>query len=131
MTKVQRQFRIKDDLFNSLGTVGYSYTKKQTSTDTSHLIQILTQTGRHINVKHKSIQLEVVFMPKLGLSKEFLHLTPKTWVIIGEKKKLNLICSVKVIVQSRRRQATGGKNEFTNQIKDSYPKELSEQTNKT
>ena len=70
-------------------------------------------------------------MPKLGLSKEFLHLTPKTWVIIGKKKKLNLICSVKVIVQSRRRQATGGKNEFTNQIKDSYPKELSEQTNKT
>lgn len=49
----------------------------------------------------------------------------------GGEKKLNLICSVKVIVQVRKRQATGGKKEFINQIKDSYLKELSEQTNKT
>lgn len=42
-----------------------------------------------------------------------------------------MICSVKVIVKSRRRQATEGKKVFTNQIKDSYLKELSEQTNKS
>ena len=42
-----------------------------------------------------------------------------------------MICSVKVTVKSRRRHAIEGKKVFTNQIKDSYLKELSEQTNKS